>query len=142
MIMSDILKIVLEDEQSFGESLVERYNNERNLNEDFQSICVYAKHSVIKNILEVLISEGMKLGELVNLSTYPYTNYEKEFCLCIDEFGVTVEEIYHEDNEYHKASYFKNETTVLFVHKDCDIEIYSSCQADTTYEFSFEYEKV
>lgn len=106
------------------------------LSKKYSSIGVFGHYDVIKEVLEALIREGVFIGGGIELEDYDISNYDMEFALFLDEYGVTVEKKWHDENEYHGARYFDSECDAAFIHEDCNSKILKHIKADLVIEFS------
>lgn len=93
---------------------------------EFPQICVFGKYSIIKKLLAELIRNGIDISHGIDLEDYEAQHYDKESVLYLDHFGITVEKMWHEDNEWHKAGYYETDCDVAFVHEDCNSKILNS----------------
>lgn len=97
---------------------------------EFPQICAFGKYSVIKDLLTNLIRNGIDISHGIDLEDYEAQHYDKEYVLYLDHFGVTVEKMWHEDNEWHKAGYYDTDCDVAFVHEDCNSKILNSIESN------------
>lgn len=97
---------------------------------EFPQICAFGKYAVIKELLADLIRNGINISHGIDLENYEAQHYDKEYVLYLDHFGVTVEKMWHEDNEWHKAGYYDTDCDVAFVHEDCNSKILNSIESN------------
>ncbi|MDU7030156.1 MAG: hypothetical protein E6357_21030 [Clostridiales bacterium] len=97
---------------------------------EFPQICAFGKYAVIKELLANLIRNGIDISHGIDLEDYEAQHYDKEYVLYLDHFGVTVEKMWHEDNEWHKAGYYDTDCDVAFVHEDCNSKILNSIESN------------
>lgn len=102
---------------------------------EFPQICAFGKYSVIKELLANLIRNGIDISHGIDLEDYEAQHYDKEYVLYLDDEGVTVEKMWHEDNEWHKAGYYETDCDVAFVHEDCNSKILNSIECNEIFGF-------
>lgn len=97
---------------------------------EFPQICAFGKYSVIKDLLTTLIRNGIVISHGIDLEDYEAQHYDKEYVLYLDNEGITVEKMWHTDNEWHKAGYYDTDCDVAFVHEDCNSKILNSIESN------------
>ena len=102
--------------------------------DEYPAICVYGKFEFIKETLETLLTNGVKIHDSIELEDYEISGYDKEFELMLTQDGVAVAKMWHENNEWHKAGYYDTGADVAFVHEDCCSKILSHIECDEIYE--------
>lgn len=102
--------------------------------DEYPAICVYGKFEFIKETLETLLTNGVKIHNSIELEDCEISGYDKEFELMLTQDGVAVSKMWHEDNEYHEAGYYDTGADVAFVHEDCCSKILSHIECDEIYE--------
>lgn len=106
--------------------------------DEYPAICVYGKFEFIKETLETLLANGVKIHNSIELEDYEISGYDKEFELMLTQDGVAVSKMWHEDNEYHKAGYYDTGADVVFVHEYCCSNIVLHIECDEIYEVAID----
>lgn len=97
-------------------------------------VSVYGKYDFIKQILEYLIGKGYPIANEINLQDYDVDEYGKEFVLYLIDDGINVEKVWHEKDEYHDAGYYYGESSVAFVHDECNAKLLKYIQSNIIFE--------
>ena len=102
-----------------------------NIDTDYPVIAVYGKYDVIKELLEELITSGVPIANEIELHDYDVSNYDKEFVLYLNSYGVNVEKT------FYAIEYYYGSADIAFVHEDCSSKLLKYIDSDTIYEFTF-----
>ena len=103
-------------------------------------VTTYGRREIIKPLLEALITLGHPIGLVLELEDYEVTHYDKEYVLSLDEEGLSVSKMWHEDNEYHPAGYLCSGGDACYIHSDCSSNMVSHIESDKMIEFAlYEY---
>lgn len=104
--------------------------------DDEVTISVYGKYDIIKSLMEILISNGFLIDDMIELESEDSAGYNKEFVLSIDLRGINVCKMWHETNEYHDAGYLYSGGDICYIHGDCSSNLVSYIDGGKIIEFS------
>ena len=82
----------------------------------------------------------IKISSIV-LHEPDWEGYTKEYAVIVDkDFNLYVEKCYHEDNEYHKAGYYRFESDVVLIDENASPSALSAINDPEIIEFSINEE--
>lgn len=96
-----------------AEEMIDLYNTI----DDSPVISAYGGYDFIKTLLEDMIILGVPISFMIELDQPYVSGYDREFCLSLDEEGVSVEKCYLISED--KEGYLYSEPDVALVHEEC-----------------------